>query len=124
MPKREYHPKALEIIMDTYIPHSTKSGTREDRGETGTRIHITGLGQKMPDTENSWNSLLSNSVNKTDLIKLFVVYLKSDEVRNKFSVPVTVTAGPTFFLAKLCNIVADSFLIFREKSDSFSLLLH
>ena len=30
--------------------------------------------------------------------------------------------SPLFFLAQLCNIFADSFLIFREKSDSFSLL--
>ena len=64
--------------MDNYIANSTKNGTRERRGDRSTRIHIIGLGQKMPETDDSWHDLLSNSDNKTDLIKLFAEYLKSD----------------------------------------------
>ena len=73
--------------MDNYISNSTKNGTRERR-DRSTRIHITGLGQKMPETDDSCHDLLSNSDNKTDLIKLFAEYLKSDEVRKMFHVPV------------------------------------
>ena len=54
MPRREYQALTLEIITDTYIQQSTKHGTREARDEKSTRIHITGLGQLMPDTDKSW----------------------------------------------------------------------
>ena len=62
MPRREYQALTLEIITDTYIQQSTKHGTREARGEESTRIHITGLGQLMPDTDKSWQGLLCNSI--------------------------------------------------------------
>ena len=45
----------------------------------------------MPETDDSWHGLLSNSDNKTDLIKLFAEYLKSDEVRKMFNIPVFFT---------------------------------
>ena len=60
----------------------------EKEEEIGAPESITGLGQKMPETDDSWHDLLSNSDNKTDLIKLFAEYLKSDEVRKIFNVPV------------------------------------
>ena len=91
MPKKGYQPSSLEIIMDNYISNSTENGTRGRRGDRSTRIHITGLGQKMPETDDCWHDLLSNSDNKTDLIKLFAEYLKSDEVRKMFNVPVFFT---------------------------------
>ena len=70
MPRNEFQPTRLEIVMDNYIACSTKNGTRASRGDKGNRIYITGFGQKMPDTEDSWNSLLNNSDNKLDLISL------------------------------------------------------
>ena len=45
----------------------------------------------MPETDDSWHDLLSNPDNKTDMIKLFAEYLKSDEVRKMFNVPVFFT---------------------------------
>jgi len=83
MPKRHLQPLRLEKITDVYISISTKHGTRESRGENTTRIHISAFGQKMPDTETSWQSLLSNSENKIDLLLLFAEYLKSEDVREK-----------------------------------------
>ena len=40
---------------------------------------------------NSWQSLLNNNDNKNDLIHLFVLFLKLDEVRMKLAYPVIVT---------------------------------
>ena len=62
-----------------------------------TRIHIRGLGQKMPETDGSWHDLLNNSDNETDLIKLFAEYLKSNEIRKMFNVPVFFTEKETTY---------------------------
>ena len=122
MSKKEYQPLALEIIMDNYIKHSTKEGTREKRGDKSIRVHIKGLGQKMPLCETSWHGLLSNSENKMDLIRLFVEYLKSDEIRSKFTIPVTVTkADKTWKISEAGSY--NIFLCNYEEADT-RLVLH
>ena len=64
--------------------------TRRKRGKLSTRVYITGLGQKMRQG-NSWRSLLNNNDNENDLIHLFVLFLKLDDVRTKLAYPVVVT---------------------------------
>ena len=90
LPPRYSQPLTVEIIMDNYIEHSAKECTRRKRGEQSTRIHITGFGQKMPQG-NSWQNLLKNGENKTDLIHMFVEYLKLESTRKEFTIPLIVT---------------------------------
>ena len=80
MPPEEYCANQLIIVMDTYLRFSAKEDTRNKRGENGARVHITGFGQHMP-KETAFRELLSNSDNKTDLIRLFVSYLKTESVK-------------------------------------------
>ena len=65
-----------------------------------TRIHIRGLGLKMPETDGSWHDLLNNSDNETDLIKLFAEYLKCNEIRI-YDTPCVVRSKDTDVLVLL-----------------------
>ena len=88
-PPAEARVTSLEIIMDTYVEFSVKEGTRRQRGgEPGPRTFISGLQQKMPQGD-KWLSLLSNGENKTDLIHLFVNFLKIYEK----DVPIVINVG-------------------------------
>ena len=80
---------SLEIIMDIYVEFGVKEGTRRQRGgEPGPRTFISGLQQKIPQGD-KWLSLLSNGENKTDLIHLFVNFLKIYEK----NVPIVINVG-------------------------------
>ena len=89
LPPKEAKPVTLEVVMDKYLKNSSKECTRRKRGKLSTHVYITGLGQKMPQG-NSWHSLLNNNDNKNDLIHLFVLFLKLDDVRMKLCYPVIV----------------------------------
>ena len=75
--------------MDNYIEASAKEGTRRHRGgNPGPRTHNTGFQQKMPQV------LLNNGSNKTELISLFVRFLKitrKKKERRELKVPTVQT---------------------------------
>ena len=88
-PLAEARATSLEIIMDIYVEFSGEEGTRRKcGGEPGPRTFISGLQQKMPQGD-KWPSLLSNGGNKTDLIHLFVNFLKIYEK----NVPIVINVG-------------------------------
>ena len=75
-PSAEARATLLEIIMGTYLEFSVKEGTRRQRrGDPVPRTFISGLQPKMPQGD-KWLSVLSNGESKTDLIHLFVNFLK------------------------------------------------
>ena len=90
MPAKDANAISVEIIMDKYLENSVKGCTRKKHGDQSTRVHITGLAQKIP-TVNRWRELLHNNENKTNLIEMFVKYLKTSAVRQNISVPLIVT---------------------------------
>ena len=88
-PPTEARATTLEISMDTYVEFSVKEGTRRQRGgEHSPRTFIKDLKQIMPQGD-KWLSLLSNGENETDLIHLFVNFLK----KYKKNVPTIINDG-------------------------------
>ena len=76
-PPAEAWTTTLEISIDTYVEVSVKEGKRQQRGvEPGHRTFISDLQQIMPHGD-KW--LLSNGEYKTNLICLFVNFLKKYE---------------------------------------------
>ena len=120
-PPKEARALAVEIIMDTYLNESCKSSTRRKRGKESTRVHITGLGQKMPHG-NGWISLLNNDENKTYLIKLFVTFMKSDEVKQWLTIPFVVTEKDLTWRIDR-GVVTELFLCNHEEADSRMVVL-
>ena len=67
--------------MDTYVEFSVKEGTKQQRGgEPDTRTFISDLQQIIPQGD-KWLSLLSNGEKKTDLVHLFVNFLKKYKLK-------------------------------------------
>lgn len=56
---------SLEIVNDTFIPGSTKSLTRQRRGNKARLIHLNGPGQKLPQGK-QWEDFFKNEDNKID----------------------------------------------------------
>ena len=71
---------------------------------------------------NSWHNLLNNNDNKNDLIHLFVLFLKLDDVRMKLAYPVIVTEKEsTWKMTK--NYVHQMFSCNHEEADT-RMVLH
>ena len=80
-PPDEARATKLEISMDTYVEFSVKEGTKQQRGgEPDTRTFISDLQQIIPQGD-KWLSLLSNGEKKTDLVHLFVNFLKKYKLK-------------------------------------------
>ena len=80
-PPDEARATKLEISMDTYVEFSVKEGTKQQRGgEPDTRTFISDLQQIVPQGD-KWLSLLSNGEKKTDLVHLFVNFLKKYKLK-------------------------------------------
>ena len=80
-PPDEARATKLEIGMDTYVEFSVKEGTKQQRGgEPDTRTFISDLQQIIPQGD-KWLSLLSNGEKKTDLVHLFVNFLKKYKLK-------------------------------------------
>ena len=80
-PPDEARATKLEISMDTYVEFSVKEGTKQQRGgEPDTRTFISDLQQIIPQGD-KWLSLLSNGEKKTDLVDLFVNFLKKYKLK-------------------------------------------
>jgi hypothetical protein len=89
-PPSHSRPQQLGIIFDSYSTATTKELTQTCRGAPGRRIHITSSEKRMPKGKD-WDSFLRNSENKTELIRFLVSYYKTDAVRSKLNIPLTVT---------------------------------
>ena len=71
---------------------------------------------------NGWISLLNNDENKTDLIKLFVTFMKSDEVKQWLTIPFVVTEKDLTWRIDR-GVVTELFLCNHEEADS-RIVLH
>ena len=103
MPQSKFKPRDLGIIFDSYSTATTKELTQIRRGTVGRRIHITSSEQSMPRAKD-WNMFPRNSENKTELIRFLVNYYKSDSVRSKLRLPLTVTEEDKTWLLTNTNV--------------------
>ena len=90
LPASDSKPQQLGIIFDSYSKATMKELTQRRRGTPGRRTRITSSEQDMPKGKD-WDSFLRNSENKTELMRFLVDYYKTDAVRSKLKVPLTVT---------------------------------
>ena len=90
LPPIQSKPLQIGIIFDSYNIATTKQLTQRRRGVSSRRTHITSTEQSMPKGKD-WDLFLQNSENKTELIRFLVTYFKTDSVRSKLKIPLTVT---------------------------------
>ena len=89
-PKDVACPKSLTIIFDSYNSTSIKHSTQIKRGQSGRRVYITSMMQKMP-TRDDWDKFLNNGGNKSELAKAITdYYYKPKSIREKLEYPLVV----------------------------------
>ena len=89
----------LGIIFDSYTTTTTKELTQRRRGVSGRRTH-----EKSMPRGKDWDLFLNNSENKTELIQFLVNYFKTDSVRIKLTIPLTVTEEENTWLITQMSI--------------------
>ena len=80
----------VEIVNDQYLQNSTKSSTRQKRGESSRRVHIESVEQKMPQGKD-WQEFFHNDANKEDLIRMAAEFFRSAEGRKLLTIPLIIT---------------------------------
>ena len=90
-PSKDDDSTFVGIIIDTYREKNLKEGTRNERGLSGSSVHVKGVKQHMVQGM-CWQDFLHSNKNKEDLITLIINYLQSKDGRSKLSCPFVVTA--------------------------------
>ena len=89
--------------MDTYGEGRIKEMTQRCRAANTRKVVIGGPDQAMPKPRD-WASFLSDGDNKTELIRFISEYCKSDKVRRKLKVPLTITAEDKTYLIESTGV--------------------
>ena len=103
LPPRQSKPLRIGIIFDSYSIATRKQLTQRRRGVSDRITHITSPEQSMPKGKD-WDSFLQNAENKTELIRFLVHYFKTDSVRSKLKIPLTVREEENTWLITQTNI--------------------
>ena len=83
-------PLQIGIIFDLIHIPTAKQLTQCRRGVSSRRTYITSTELSMPKGKD-WDLFLQNSENKTERIRFLVKYFKTDSVRSKLKISLTVT---------------------------------
>ena len=93
---------------------NAKNCSRDERGQSETRVHLQSLGQKMLSNK-EWLAFFHNIKNKQHLLSLFVTYLCADDFAQASPLPVLVNnENETFKIPFECNHAeSDTGMIFH-----------